>query len=523
MTGPCTSLFLLVGLLASGCGGDARLTERGSGPRRPLEVRIKTAPATFVPTRIVDVPTRDIAALVHAGLVALDYNTGAARVLPGLAELPQVADRGDRLSLSFELRPVRFTDGSPVTAADVAYSFEAVLRSQSPFAFTLHAIIGAADFEASRSDGLAGFRALGPASFELELAPDTDVDGFLFGLACGVNWIVKRGELERTDLGAFDHGIVGAGPYVLGAFEPGRSYELLGRESTESALPPGAPVLRFTVIPDGSAAGAAQRTGEVDVVELDDAAAVSALLDADGAPPPGSRLLTAHANRLVYLLWNGRADSPVPHETVRSLSQGLRAKLDTAAIAASVYAHGLATGASLNQWYPMNFVARGEVRNDVSGTGPRTRPAGIRLVHEGSSYNTALAELVRDSLSASDVEVMLDAREFGEWIGAVIAGDFDATIMVVEANMYGPRFWASLFDPLSGLTAFGAPLSSVGTLLDVTGTTDARWNEIERSIISSGYVVPLLVPRKAFVVRDTVIGPTTDANGQVLFSTLRFR
>ena len=523
MRGPCTSLLLLVGLLASGCGGDARPKERGSDSRRPLEVRIKTAPATFVPTNIVDVPTRDIAALVHAGLVALDYSTGAARVRPGLAELPQVVDRGNHLSLSFELRPVRFTDGSPVTTADVAYSFKAVLKSQSPFTFTLHPISGAADFESNRSDEVTGFRALNSTSFELDLAPDTDVDGFLFGLACGVNWIVKRGELERTDLGAFDHSIVGAGPYVLGAFEPGRSYTLLARESSESALPPGAPVLRFTVIPDGSTAGAAHRTGEADVVELDDAAVVSALLDADGNPPPGSRLLTAHANRIVYLLWNGREDSTLPDETVRRLSERLRATLDTAAIAASVYEHGLATGASLNQWYPMSFVARGEVGNDVSGVGLLPEPASIRLVHEGNSYNTAMAELVRDSLAASDVDVMLDAREFGEWIGAVIAGDFDATIMVVEANMYGPRFWATLFDPMSGLTTFGAPLSTVGTLLDVTGTTDARWNEIERSIISSGYVVPLLVPRKAFVVRDTVIGPTMDANGQVLFSTLRFR
>lgn len=109
----------------------------GDGPRT-LVTTLRSEPATF--NRYTGAgrayPTVLITGLTHAGLVRINRLTD--RVEPWLAESWEVS--GDALQYDLHLREgIRFSDGEPFTAADVAFSFAAIYdpRTASPFADVL--------------------------------------------------------------------------------------------------------------------------------------------------------------------------------------------------------------------------------------------------------------------------------------------------------------------------------------------------------------------------------------------------
>lgn len=479
-----------------------------------IKIRIKSPPTSFLPTRIVDIATRDVAALVHAGLVALDYETGSNEVMGALADLPRVVKTQEHTKLSFKLRDFQFNDGSDITSKDVLYSFKSVLSSKSPFTYTLHPIKGAEEFEQGITDTISGFSFKDDKNFEITLKNNHTTKDFLYGLACGVNWVIKAGELEKTDLGAFESRLISAGPYKITSFQGGRSYVFSPRPGKQ-ALPRGNRDLKFEVVPDGRLTVNGLRTGRFDVSEIDDVSLSRATL-----PQNDFVLHSKKANRLVYLLWN--TESPnLNSDNIRDFSKQLMNTTDMQRLAKVIFGNEFAEGAQKNRFFPISTedsedhqrieeLAQGSV-NAIEGK-------SIRLLHESNAHNTALAEFIRDKLRRAGAKPQLQGKEFSEWINAVINKEYDATIMVVEANMYGPRFWSTLFDPRSTLTAFGTPIPNLERILQ---QKEPDWQKIEEKILSSGVVVPLIVPKKAFFVRQTIEAPVLDANGQVLFYTLK--
>jgi peptide/nickel transport system substrate-binding protein len=110
----------LLGVLGSGC-------RRTSGPSWPqdgsLTVGIETAPLHFDPRVGSDVASGRLAEVLLDGLVEKDT---AANFVPALALRWEVLDEG--LRWRFHLRPgVRFHDGRPFSAADVAWTFNTIL------------------------------------------------------------------------------------------------------------------------------------------------------------------------------------------------------------------------------------------------------------------------------------------------------------------------------------------------------------------------------------------------------------
>lgn len=112
--------FATAALLAVGC-------QRAAGPTWPrdrsLTVGIETAPLHFDPRVGSDVASGRLSEVMLDGLVEKDT---AANFVPALALRWEVLDEGMRWR--FHLRPdVRFHDGRPFTAADVAWTFNTIL------------------------------------------------------------------------------------------------------------------------------------------------------------------------------------------------------------------------------------------------------------------------------------------------------------------------------------------------------------------------------------------------------------
>jgi peptide/nickel transport system substrate-binding protein/oligopeptide transport system substrate-binding protein len=157
--------------------------------------------------------------LEQADLVPLVFETltrdaGVAAVVPWLAAEFQPEEGGRRFR--FRLRDgVRFSDGRRLTARDVRWSFERLLRSTGDSRFFFAPIKGARAVLAGETQDLAGFRIHSATELTIEL--EEPVAFFPALLSYPSVAIVPEG----VDLAAPGAG-VGTGPFRVAAFEPGR-------------------------------------------------------------------------------------------------------------------------------------------------------------------------------------------------------------------------------------------------------------------------------------------------------------
>jgi oligopeptide transport system substrate-binding protein len=112
-----------------------------SHPRDELRVDIGADPATLDPVLIDDSSSSRVANDLFAGLVAFNQKT---QVVPDLAKNWQVSDNG--LIYTFNLRHnLKFSDGSPLIASDVVYSYRRLADPQtgSPYMWILSNVVNA--------------------------------------------------------------------------------------------------------------------------------------------------------------------------------------------------------------------------------------------------------------------------------------------------------------------------------------------------------------------------------------------
>jgi oligopeptide transport system substrate-binding protein len=117
-------------------------------------------PASWDPAAISDAGSAQTLAQVYEGLTVLDAD---AQPRPALAEVWTIADDG--LSATFRLRPdLRFSDGTPIGAADVRRSWLRFLDPErpSPFSSLLDDVVGAAAYVAGEAEEAdVGIEAVG--------------------------------------------------------------------------------------------------------------------------------------------------------------------------------------------------------------------------------------------------------------------------------------------------------------------------------------------------------------------------
>ncbi|MFN2455010.1 MAG: ABC transporter substrate-binding protein [Pyrinomonadaceae bacterium] len=126
--------------------------ERIAGTRGgSLHYRVISPPKTFNYLTASDVDTLVVAFLLMGGrLVELDHDT--QRYVPGLAETWKLADDGRQLDLTLR-DGLRFSDGHPLTADDVLFTFRAIYdeRTASPV-FRDAMLIGGRQIEITAPD-----------------------------------------------------------------------------------------------------------------------------------------------------------------------------------------------------------------------------------------------------------------------------------------------------------------------------------------------------------------------------------
>ncbi|MFA5810904.1 MAG: ABC transporter substrate-binding protein [bacterium] len=226
----CITCFL------AGCKGSA--AERGD-----VGIAIAASPITLDPRLATDAEGDKIASLICEGLLARDEDGDL---------IPLIAERFERVSdtsYRFYLREgVRFSDGTPLTAEDVVFTFHSIMDGSiaSPFRGAFERV-AAVDAE---SPQIVRFDLKGP------FAP------FLSYLTRG---IVSKKVAEAAGT-AFGSRPICVGPYKLVRFVPDSVVELAANDAYYGEAPKNARLI-FDVIKDDNVRAMKLMKGDVDLVQ----------------------------------------------------------------------------------------------------------------------------------------------------------------------------------------------------------------------------------------------------------------
>lgn len=206
-----------------------------------LRIGLSTYPPHFRPWVNVGWSGHLVSSLMNRNLIAYD-ESGAF-----VGDLAESWEATSETTWKITLRDAKFNDGSPVTAEDVAWTFEQIQAEGS----------GAYVYDALKP--ILAVKILDSRSFELE------TDGPLAIVPALMTYpffsILKAHSTEVEDYG------IGAGPYRLVAAEKGVSLEL---EPNEHYFKEGIPPLKgvfVTPYADENARVAALTAGDVDLID----------------------------------------------------------------------------------------------------------------------------------------------------------------------------------------------------------------------------------------------------------------
>jgi peptide/nickel transport system substrate-binding protein len=256
-----TGLFVGVSLFCA-CRPGAQTAEEAV-----LRVAIHTEPQTWNRLLASDRVTHVIADQLHEPLVRLNPET--QKLEPALAESWEFSEGGKKLV--FHLRKgVRFSDGDPFGAEDVAFTFRALYEPSTASPLVDTALIDGKPF---------GVQMVDDTTVAFTLPRRTAVVERVFDSLSILPSHVLEKSLERktlaadTGLGADPGSIVGLGPFVLVEYAPGQRIVLernpyYWRTGDGRGPFPRLERLVFEILPGENARLLRFRSGEVDLVEL---------------------------------------------------------------------------------------------------------------------------------------------------------------------------------------------------------------------------------------------------------------
>ncbi len=214
------------------------------------------------------------AAPIYEGLLRreLDEN-GNLILVPGAAESYEVNE--DETVYTFHLQPEgKFSDGTPVTAEDVVYSWQRAFDPElaSPQSWQLEDMVvnAKACFNSEKPLEELGVKALDDLTVEITL--NSPNPNFLTVSTFPFARIVSKAFVENcgTKFGSSPEYVMGSGPYKLISWEPGSSMVYEPNENYWNADEVYLTKLTLQVVKEASTLAQALMGQEIDIADLND-------------------------------------------------------------------------------------------------------------------------------------------------------------------------------------------------------------------------------------------------------------
>lgn len=457
-------------MLAAGAAAQA-LRVTGAEPGRPggrLVVALRAEPKTFNPAFAVDNPSLTVVRRITADLVHVDRHSHETE--PALARRWTVSPDGRRFELELR-RGVRFSDGHPLDADDVVFSFRVYLDPElaSPYRDLL--TIDGAPIAVRKLDGhRLEFTLPRPAAVAERL-----FDSVAILPAHRLEPLYRAGRLgEAWSLATPPGEIAGLGAFRLTRYVPGERLELernphYWKVDARGRRLPYLDAVTFLFVPDESAQAIRFQAGETDVV--DRLSAESFALLEDEREERGYELYDLGPDLLYqFLFFNlndlaGRELPAIERKQTwfrdRDFRRAVSAAIDRRAIVRLVYrgrAAALASHVSpgFKTWWnpalepPRQDLdaarrllrAAGFVRDaDGALRDPAGAPVAFTIAtNAGNRERVQIATLIEHDLAALGMRVRIAELEFRSLLARIYTSyDYDAAILGLGAGDADPN------------------------------------------------------------------------------------
>jgi len=226
---------------------------------------------TLDPAQAYDLASKHVVTQSYEGLVTMDTSL---HIVPALASSWHFSKNND--TLTFVLRPHVLFHSAPIftdsrqremSAADVKFSFERMLKSNSPYTYIFDYVKSVNEFKSGKAKDVSGFHVVDRSTFVIELSRPFPT--MLPWLLAPAAYILPK---ELPDKFDFSRGSVGTGPFVLktfdGAvaqFDANSDYWLADSDGRHLPL---AKFLSIRVIKDVNTLLTAFRRGDLDILNI---------------------------------------------------------------------------------------------------------------------------------------------------------------------------------------------------------------------------------------------------------------
>jgi peptide/nickel transport system substrate-binding protein len=255
---------------------------------------------------LYDISTMDVAETTDHYLIPMNvfdrlFETrpadGSSEVVKSLVTDYSVS--GDGLTYDFTLREgVVFSNGSALTASDVQFSFERLLKAAKENTEIPLEILGGEAVMKGEAESLEGFAITDDTHFSITLAAPNA--GFPAELSAPAASIVDA-ESMSPGFGREPAETIGSGPYIVTEWESNDHYTLVYNEKYWGAEP-SVKKLVVRVIADAPTQDLMFQNGELDIIDLQNLD--SAIVAGTYKTKPADRIVSIPKVGLTYLLMN---------------------------------------------------------------------------------------------------------------------------------------------------------------------------------------------------------------------------
>lgn len=450
---------------------------------------------------------------------------GTSEIVPSLAKSWTISDDG--LTYTFQLEEgVKYSNGADLTASDVLYSIRRMLSYEKALNDDIYDIIeGAEAFQNGEAEEISGFEQISDYEFSITLTQP-----YAAFLACLTTPGASILDEETTEAAGDQFGLdpavtIGTGPFIFESWEVNAEMVLVANPDCWSGAPACDGIV-MKIVPDESTQRMMFENGEIDLLDLDNAASqMEYFLNNEQY---ADQIVSGTRVGINYIGLNEKVEA-LSNVLVR---QALQRAVDRQAILDALYA---GRGNVENGIFPHGLIGYNpdlpEIPYDVEEAKALMAEAGyadgfsMELCYSSESSQTTkdLLEIVAAQWAQIGVQASVVEVDSGSYTDQRAAGELDAYTGEWSADFNDPdNFIYTFFGNLENTETRGLFYSNeevIGRVAAARGIVDedqrvAEYQALEQLLIQEEAVwVPLYSREHLYVVSPRVSGFTVSWNG----------
>lgn len=505
---------LLLALTA--CGKD-------SGATDPAQTGTKGDSDTLYVASSADMTTMDVAQTTNDYFVPNNIfdrlfevqvqSDGTSQIVNSLCESYTVSPDGLTYSIKL-VEGVQFSNGSPLTAEDVKYTFERLLTAGGVNDDIPLEVQGAQELEDGTATELSGIVV--KDDYNLDITLTTPNAGFTAELTSPAMGIVDKETTESAaNFGMDPKDTIGSGPYIITEWVPNDHYTLERNENYWGEKPQVKKLVK-KIVPDASTQNLMYQNGELDILDLE--SLDPSVVDSTYKTTYADKLVSAARVGITYVAMN---------ENNEFLKDVRVRKAIQMAIDRQTLVDGILSGDGV--------LENGVIPSGVWGYNPEFNsfsydPEGAKALLQETGFTDIHFELAYDSSSSSSTQmayqlIQQDLQKVGiraeiksydksAWLDLRKSGEMDCYINTWTmdyndpANIMGTFFASAEKSAIRSINYYDTDIMARVAAASGIVDDDARMAEyraLEEKIIGEDAAwVPLYAKTHLFAVSDKI-------------------